>query len=405
MNLPVAVVLAFLAGLILNVMPCVLPVLGIKILAFAEGRARSRRETVLRSGAFAAGMMAVFVGLATLAAVAGFSWGQQFQTPAMLAGIVILIVIFALGMFDTYIIPVPSRLAALGETGGKGYLGDGLKGMFTTILATPCSGPLLGATLAWTLRQPTMVIYAVFIAIGAGMALPYVLLASSSRLARLLPKPGPWMEDFRRVMGFLLLGFAVYLMTGLPRDMVVSTVGLCVAVAFALFLYGRVAPFGTGPGRKAAGAATALLIVAFGWYVMVDLWYGSISERARASTARTIRWEPFTPKRLTEAHMSGRHVVIDFTAAWCMNCQFNKVSVLHSDKVAGLIEEKEVLALKADITRHNAAAESLLHHLGSRSVPFFALFPGDDPYRPIVMRDILRKKRVVEALEGLAERP
>jgi thiol:disulfide interchange protein len=405
-NFFLAILLAFLAGVILNVMPCVLPVLGIKILSFSQGRGSSRKEALLHSLAFSAGMVLIFLVLASFAAFAGLSWGEQFQTPAMLVTIIALIFFFALGMFDVYTIMVPAGIGSLQQKQARagGYSGDLFKGMFTTVLATPCSGPLLGATLAWTLRQPPATIYAVFAAIGLGMASPYVILSASKRLAGMIPKPGAWMDDFKHFMGFLLIGFAVYLMVGLPKDMVLSTVALCLAVAFGAGVYGRYAKFGAGWGRKALAAMSAILIVTGGWYASFKVIYPSISEQGAAEkSAESIDWQPFTSSALMQAHARGRHVLVNFTANWCMNCQYNKIRVLRSKKIRNLIEKKQVIALSADLTQENQVAESLLHHLGSRSIPFLAIFPGDQPYRPIIMRDLLSIKRLSRRLGSLPE--
>jgi len=396
MSLLTAIILAFIAGIILNAMPCVLPVLGIKILTFSQAASAGRREAILRSMVFGAGMLFVFIILATLAAFAGYSWGQQFQNPAILAGIIAFIVAFSLGMFDAYTINVPSSIATMERTAAsRGLIGEFGRGVFATILATPCSGPFLGATLAWTLTQPTHVIYAVFIALGAGMAFPYILLSSSSRMMRLVPKPGRWMDDFKHVMGFLLLGFGIYLMKGLSKEMVLGTIGLCVSIAFGIGLYSRFAPFGARFVHRISVGAAALLCIAAGGYV---------SFRQLAVSQSPGHWEAFSPQRLQDAHMTGRHAIANFTASWCMNCQYNKLRVLNSKEIRRLIEQKDIFLLEVDLTGSNPDGESLMQFLGSRSVPFLAVFPGDDPYHPIIMRDILNKRRLAEVLKGLADK-
>lgn len=404
MNIMLAIILAFFAGIILNVMPCVLPVLGIKILSFSQGAGSGKKVIMLRSLAFSIGMISIFIVLASFAAFAGLSWGEQFQKPKVLVGIVTIIFVFALGMFDVFMILVPTGISALEQksTKGKGYLDDVFKGMFTTILATPCSGPLLGATLAWTLTQPPVIIYSVFISLGIGMASPYIVLSSSTRLMKLIPRPGTWMEDFKHVMGFLLFGFAVYLMIGLPKDMILPTVGFCVSMAFILVLYTRLSPFGSSMQRKVIVGFICLVIGFGGWHLNFTGLYNLISDEAvQRSEKETGAWEEFTPDKLIKAHSIGRHVIVDFTASWCMNCQFNKITVYHSKEIAKLIKDKNILALKADITQNNPGAESLLHHLGSRSVPFLAVFPKDDPYKPIIMRDLVKKKSVMQILQKL----
>jgi|WetSurMetagenome_2_1015567.scaffolds.fasta_scaffold00378_8 thiol:disulfide interchange protein len=404
LNLLLALLFGFIAGLILNVMPCVLPVIGIKILSLANAGGASRKAALLRSLAFAGGMMLVFMALATLASFAHLSWGQQFQSPWFLLALIVLTVVFALGLFDVYVLVVPNSISTLSRKSDSGYAGEFLRGMFATLLATPCSGPFLGATLAWTLTQPTPVIFLVFASIGTGMAFPYVVLSASRTLARLVPRPGKWMEDFKNLMGVLLLAAAVYFLMGLPKDMVVSAVGLSVAVAFSVVFFFRFAPFGSSWKRYAVSACVATALAAAGFYLSFGVIYRNTSSQAAMKADERIQWEDFSPKTLLDAHAGGRHVMVDFTADWCLNCQYNLITVFSSKEVADLVVKKNVLALKADITTSNPAAESLLHALGSRSVPFFAVFPGDDPYHPIIMRDILGKGAVAKVLKKLRER-
>lgn len=404
-NIPIAVILAFIAGLILNVMPSVLPVLGIKILSHSQGIGGGRKAAFMRSVVFAAGMVSVFMVLASFAAFAGFSWGEQFQTPEMLVTIIAVMVVFALGLFDIYHILVPAGVSALEQKSiGRGYVGDFIKGMLTTILATPCSSPFLGATLAWTLRQTPAVVYLIFAALGIGMAFPYVLLSSSRGLMSLIPRPGRWMNDFKHFMGFLLFGFAAYLMIALPEYMMVSTVLFCVFLACAVFLYGRYAPFGSKAKRRLTTGLITLLVATLGWYISFPLLYHSLSGQRHTAQNYEELWKPFTPDRLRRAHAQGNHVVVNFTADWCMNCQYTKLSTLNTKGILELLDRKDVIALKADLTQKNPAAESLLHHLGSRSIPFMAVFPGDQPFSPYILRNLLRKKRLQTVLKQLPEK-
>jgi thiol:disulfide interchange protein len=400
-NLWLAILLGFIAGIILNAMPCVLPVLGIKILSFSQAQESSRKEAILKSLVFSAGMISVFMILAALASFANFSWGEQFQNPKVLVGIIAFIFVFALGMFDVFMILVPGSISSLEQKAGSGLMGDFFKGVFATVLATPCSGPLLGATLAWTLMQPSPVIFAVFASIGAGMAFPYILFSASKRLSRLIPKPGVWMKDFKYLMGFILLGMVVYLMIGLPQNMIISTLGLCLVLAFAVMLYTRYAPWGSTWGRKIiVGLITAGIIFA-GVYGMFGILYNRIAGVSSSSVEGTEVWSDFSPELLREAHANGQNVIIDFTANWCMNCQYNKVAVLHTPQLEKAIKDKNVLSLKADLTRPDPQIEALMQHLGSRSVPFLAVFPGDKPYEPIVMRDIVNKKELLKVMGKL----
>jgi thiol:disulfide interchange protein len=399
LSLLLAILFGFIAGIILNAMPCVLPVLGVKILSFSQGAGMDRKKAILHSLVFSAGIISVFLLLAGLASFANLSWGQQFQDPRALVGIISLIVIFSLGMFDVYLITVPGGSSGKKQTGLSGHL---FSGIFATVLATPCSGPFLGAVLAWSVTQPASVIFTVYASIGMGMSFPYVLFSASKRLMRLIPRPGAWMNDFKKIMGFLLLGFAVYLMLGLPADFVVPTVLFCVLISLGVVLYSRIAPWGSSIGRRLAAGIVTLFLAGGSLYVSFGIVYPSFSESNASIIAEHDNvWQKFDADLLVTAHKQGRPAIVDFTANWCMNCQYNYIAVLTRKQVMDLIRRKNVLALKVDMTAPDPVQDSLLHRLGSQSIPFLALFPGDKPYEPVVMRDVLTVGKVKKALEGL----
>lgn len=400
-----AIAFGFIAGIILNFMPCVLPVIGIKILSFSQSNEGSRENAILRSSVFSAGILSVFLILASLASFAKFSWGEQFQNPFILIGIIVLIVLFALWMFEIFMFTVPESVSSLEKKSGNGLVGDFFRGVFATILATPCSGPFLGATLAWAFTQTSLVIFTVFVSIGIGMAFPYILLSSSKTLTRIIPKPGKWMIDFKNLMGFILIGFAVYLLIGLPRDMIVSAVGICVVSVFATAFYTRLAPWGVSTlARKIISALAAIIIASAGVYFCINVLYKSMSEQVAEDVTEQGQWVEFSAGLLKKAHNEKRNVVIDFTANWCMNCQYNKIMVLNSKPVKDLITDRNILTIKADLTRPNPEIEALMHILGSRSVPFLAVFPGNDPYKPFVMRDIINERDLVRIVKALPEK-
>ncbi|MDG5815281.1 thioredoxin family protein [Chitinispirillales bacterium ANBcel5] len=405
-NLIIALLFSFLAGIALNITPCVFPLLGMKALSLSQGASENRKETIKRSISFSAGIIFVFLLLASLASFAGFSWGEQFQNPKIVAVIIAFVFLFALGMFDLYTILLPPSITNLGQGGGKSS--DFFKGMMATVLATPCGGPFLGAVLAWALLQPTLLIFLIFLTIGVGMALPYILLSSIKSLVKILPKPGRWMQDFKHLMGFFLLGFAIYLMTTLPSEMIISVVILCTVLAFSVLIYRRFAPFSASASRKAKTAAFSLLIIILG----INISFKSMGVSDTPDTPQPYttvsldeligeQWVDFTPSRLIEAHESNKNVIVNFTADWCMNCRLNKIMVFETEEVKQLFREKNVVLLSADITRSNPRAEELLHHLGSRSIPFLAVFPASSPQEPIILRDIINKDNFLEILNDL----
>jgi thiol:disulfide interchange protein len=213
------------------------------------------------------------------------------------------------------------------------------------------------------------------------------------------------MNDFKAVLGFLLLGFAVYLMLGLPSDLIIPTVGLCLFLAFSVVVYTRVTPFGSSWKRKLVTGGVALSITGLGMHINYNLIYNAFSETAieqnRANEGK--KWNDFSVELLKKAHLEKKPVMIDFTANWCLNCQFNKAAVLYTKDIGDMIDKKGVVAIKADLTQPDPEIESLLKHLGSRSIPFLAIFPGDTPEKPVIMRDIYKKSSVKNILNQLPD--
>ena len=393
-GLLMALLFGFLAGIILNVMPCVLPVLSIKVMSLVS-QAHEDRWRVFRLGvAFCLGILLVFLVLAALAAGMEKGWGQHFQNETFLVVMIGIVFVFALGLFDIYIILVPGGGGAEGTR--EGYVGSFFKGVLTTFLATPCSGPFLGATLAWALTQPAATIFTVFTSIGLGMATPYFLLSLSPGLLKFVPKPGPWMETFKHIMGFLLLGTVVYLFTILRHELVGPTLALCLVLAFAAYLWGRFAHGAVPSGKRwARRAVFVLLVAASAWFLYKPV--------------KKIPWEKFSLARLAEYQAEGKaeNVLIKFTADWCPNCKFVEKFVLESSRVLEALRAKGVKLIVADITHASSKspAMKLLRRLGSRSIPFLAIFPADSPYEPYVLRDIYTPSEVIAILEKCPDRP
>ncbi|MCL2690024.1 MAG: thioredoxin family protein [Chitinispirillia bacterium] len=406
-NLLTAILIALLAGLALNITPCVFPMLGIRALSFVQGAGESRRRAFLSGLFFAGGIVSVFMLLAGLAAFAGFSWGQQFQNPYVMAGIIALIFLFSLGMFHYYDFALPSGIANAGvlRRVGSGLGGDFFKGMIATVLATPCGGPFLGALLAWALLQEPLTIFVLFMAMGIGMAVPYVLLSTSRRLLNLLPKPGRWMEDFKHFMGFLLIIFAIYLMKSLDMRLITMTIGICFAILCAASVNKRFAPFGVSLSRRIIVSCLSIILLLTGTVFSVIFLpvksSSSLSSSANSILSDETVWIPFSPEALKNAHAQGQNAIVNFTASWCSACQINKAVVLNNRAVINLHAEKNAVLFTADITNKNPQAESLLHHLGSRSIPFLAIFPADSYKEPVVMHGSLSKNKYMTAIKKL----
>jgi thiol:disulfide interchange protein DsbD len=305
-----ALVFGFLAGLILNVMPCVLPVISLKIYGFVKQAGESPARVRLLGLTFGAGILFVFLILAGLAAYAGLKWGQQFQNDVFQVSMIALMVAFALGMFDVYMLQLPGFVsdADAAAAHSEGLVGSFAKGMLATILATPCSGPFLGATLSYTLRLPPAQILAVFTAIGLGMASPYVLLAFFPGWMRVLPRPGEWMNTFKQFMGFLMLATAVWLLwqRRTNGELVVWSVAFCLIVALAVWLYGRMSDPLASSGKRMTAPVAALLLIGLGAHFCFNIMYDP----------GVAHWERYDLDRFLALREQGRTLVVDWTADW-----------------------------------------------------------------------------------------
>ena len=395
-SLLIWLVFGFLAGIILNAMPCVLPVISIKILSLVQQAKEDRRTIFLHGLVFSAGILTIFLVLAGAAAFFGESWGFHFQSTGFLVAMIAIIFLFALGLFDVYSIEVPGLVTRQGGQVHEGYVGSFSKGMLATLLATPCSGPLLGAVLTYALIQPPTVVFVIFASIGIGMAFPYVVLTAHPAFLRFVPRPGPWMVRFKELMGFFLLATVVYLLGIVKDDLRIWVITVCLILGLSAWIYGRV----TGPERSGAHRlfwrASALVVAG-----VLGYWtYGLLVVPSHVPGR-----EPFSLQRLTTLGQQGRTVMVDWTADWCPNCKYVEKAVLESEPVQEAMRRKGVLFMVADIT-HNPPVESALQkQLGSHSIPFLGVFPGDDPRRPFTLRDIYSRKDVIDILDRCPEPP
>ena len=291
--------MAFLAGLILNVMPCVLPVIGLKLMGFAQQAGEDRRQVLSLNLWFTAGLMSVFMTLACLSAFLGWGWGEQFQRPEFGMALAAIVFAFALSMFGIWEVPIPGfagSSTAIELSQREGPAGAFTKGVLATVLATPCSGPFLIPALTWALSQPTMTIFASFFAMGLGMASPYLLLGAFPGLIKWLPKPGAWMETFKHIMAFVLLATVVWIFTFIPTEWFVFTLVLLLVISIGCYHIGST-------DRKLLA-----------WVCTVGLVASTVFIGTRQVLPNT-GWEPYSAGRLAAARQEGP-VVVDFTADW-----------------------------------------------------------------------------------------
>lgn len=319
------------------------------------------------------------------------AWGEQFTSTRFnvaMSGIVFAMALSFLGVWE---IPVPGFI---GESAGKiqtreGPLGSFLKGVLSTVLATPCSGPFLGPVFGFTLSQPTVVTYAVFGAIATGMSLPYLLVGMMPGLARLMPKPGAWMETLKEILGFVMLTTVVFLFTFLDKDYVVATFGMLIGIWAACWWVGRVS--------KHTGSNPTLRTWLQGVTVAVAMSMASFTFLGPVESI--LQWEPFSRSRLTELKQAGTTVMVDFSADWCLTCKLNLATAIETQRVKALIEENRVVPLLADWTEESAEIKSMLESLSSKSIPVLAIFPANRFDEPIILRDLLSESQVLEAIQ------
>jgi thiol:disulfide interchange protein len=391
---------AFVAGIILNVMPCVLPVVSIKVLSFVQQAGEERRRVLALGLAFAGGMMLIFWVLAGAAIGLSMGWGGQFESPIFKVVLIAVVFAFALSLLDVYTFGVPKSVAAL----SSGIQGEGLgdaffKGMLATVMATPCSGPFLGSTLAWTQTQPALIIFLIFTSVGLGMALPYVILTAFPGLLKLVPKPGNWMVTFKHLMGFMLLATLIFLMWFTKWDMLLYTNALLVFVAVGCWCWGRFAKPGQKIAKRLLVLGVAAAIIAGGAYFSFE----PLKSILPVKEIELGHWQDFDAGLFKKHLDEGRTVLVDFTADWCLNCKYNEKLVYDSDEIRALIKAKNAAAFRADITHGNPRTKMLKRlrsKLGIYSVPLLAVFPADRPNEPYLLLDLVTVNMVRKVLDA-----
>lgn len=405
LNYPLWLALAFVAGIVLNLMPCVLPVLSLKLMSFAAHAHNSHAREVRLSLFFSLGVVTVFMALATAAVLLGLQWGEQFQSEAFNIAAVTLIFVFALSFFGVYEFGLPgaasSSLSEFGRTHDEGYLGAFITGVVATVMATPCSGPFLGAVLAWAVGQPGIVVFSVFAATGLGMAAPYVALSASKRLRRLLPKPGNWMNGLKVGMGFMLLAMALYFMRYINAENLLYTNALLLFAAGSCLLLGRYSTPLRGGGVRWLARIGALVILLGGAYLLFGLIKPGL---AGTGGERGLAAMDFDYARFGNDLNAGKNVLVKFTADWCTNCKYNEYVVFSSKEVQTALRARDVVVYRADITDDSPMTrliKRLMNALGGYALPYAALFPADRPHEPLVLPDVLGKEQVVRAVEAL----
>ncbi|MFA6962273.1 MAG: protein-disulfide reductase DsbD domain-containing protein [Opitutaceae bacterium] len=391
--------LAFVGGLILNLMPCVFPVLGIKILGFVNQAGADRRKVTLHGLAFAGGVLLSFWTLAgALAAFraggAQLGWGFQLQSPGFVFVLAAVMLVFALSMSGVFEFGLRATGVGAGLQMKDGFAGSFFTGVLATVVATPCSAPFLAPALGAALALPVIQSFAVFTAIAIGLALPYLLLSIFPQAVKALPRPGAWMETFKQAMAFPLyatVGYLLWVLAGQLKNsdtaLLAILLGLTV-IAMGTWLYGRYAAPGSKPARARFGLIGGLILLTLG------AWLGW----PRPPAPTHIQWQPWSAEAVTKAVAEGHPVYVDFTARWCFTCQTNKKLVFGSDEVLKTFRDKGVVTLRGDWTDEDPLITAELARWNRSAVPFNLVYLPGKP-APIILPELLTPGIVLDALK------
>lgn len=407
MNLLYALLLAFIGGITLNVMPCVFPVLTIKIAGIAQIAHKDRRAMIAHGLAYAAGILGamssmalVVIGLRFAGVQAG--WGFQFQNPLFLLGLCAVLVLFAVNLFGVFDINLPGALqVGAGTEDGEGLRQSFAEGLLCVVLATPCSAPFMGTAVGFALASDAPTILAVFVSLGAGLALPFVVLCALPAWTALLPKPGPWLEKLKHLLGFSLLLTSCWLLwligAGYGADGMAATLVLLVTLALGAWVYGGV-QYSIG-GKKIAGAIIASAMIAGAGVFAVRQLEEPVVKGASESTGGVISWEEFDEQAIQDHLAKGSVVFVDFTADWCITCKVNERTVLIDEQVLEAIEARGVVMMKADWTRRDERIRAILAEYGKGGVPMYLVYSPERPERADLLPELLTPALVIEAFE------
>ncbi|HTB64359.1 MAG TPA: protein-disulfide reductase DsbD domain-containing protein [Opitutales bacterium] len=395
-GLPLLLFLGFCGGLILNIMPCVFPVLGIKVLGIVKKSGAARSEVIKHSLVFTGGVLVSMWALVAVlfslrSAGAQLGWGFQLQSPAFVIGLTIFFLLFGLSLNGVF--EIGGSLIGAGSelTGKAGLAGAFFQGVLAVVVATPCTAPLLAPALGAAFTLPTGQAFVVFTAIALGLSFPYLMLSLFPGMASWLPKPGAWMETFKQLMAFPLyatVAFLLYTLAGqVSQERYLDLLFGLVLTGLAAWCYGRYAIPSASLKRRSAGRIGALLLLAGG----IALAYWPIQE---------LGWEPWSSARVVELQKEGRPIYVDFTARWCLTCQVNKDAVFHStDRVAKEFNHENVAMLRADMTVNDPLIVAELARFGRASVPLDLLYlPGKTD--PVILPSVLTPGIVLDALAG-----
>ena len=399
-NLAQMLLFALLGGLILNLMPCVLPVMGMKLNSVLHSGTDKTRIR-LRFLATSAGILTSFALLAAMVTVlkltgASLGWGIQFQNPWFIGLMVAVTFIFAMNLLGLFEMLLPSSMSGrMATAGGNGLAGSFCEGVFATLLATPCSAPFLGTAVAFALAAPLTDLWLVFMLLGLGMALPWLLVALVPKIALLLPRPGPWMNSLKVLLALMMLASSLWLasLLGLHLGSTASGIITLLLTATALVVF-----IATGQRRAPLFWLGVILLAAFGGYQLRGM-LSADGEIAARTPHQQIAWQPLSEEAITRAQAQGKRVFVDISADWCVTCKVNEHRVLNQPEIIAALNQPDVVALRGDWSQPSDLITAFLQTRNSYAIPFNQVYgPGLTDGK--ILPPLLDKSTVLDTLKN-----
>ena len=404
---------AFIGGIILNLMPCVLPVLSLKLFSLIKQAGQSRSRLVALGISTTAGILASFWALAGIVAAikaggGAAGWGMQFQSAGFIAFMVVILTAFAMSFFGVFEVWLPGSATTKMDAAGHkaGLVGAFFTGALLVLLSTPCSAPFLGTAMGFAFTASTPVLFLFFTAAGLGLALPYLVVCAFPAVLKVFPKPGPWMVKLQKAMGVLLLATVAWLLWIVNEQAgntgVALFLGIVLVSGVFSFIIGKFAPPGVAFWREAVLFGAAVIALAGGWFAFAAPQYEKVlDERFNARMAQQLLeggWYRYSPQLVAEFAKAGRTIFIDATADWCLTCKANEAAVLSDTDLLQKLDSAGVVRMKADWTRETPEVNELLYSMGKSGVPAYAIYPKGDRSKQVVLPELLTSGLILEAI-------
>jgi thiol:disulfide interchange protein len=407
--------LAFIGGILLNVMPCVLPVITLKLYGLVEQAGITSAERRRAGTGYTAGILATFGVLAGVIVVVQqvfdlqAGWGFQFQYPPYIIALATIVFAFGLSLFGVFEIPGFGETAMSEASDKEGWLGYFMSGLFAVLLATPCSAPFLGTGMGFAFSLPSVLLVLFFLVAGLGLAFPFLLVAWVPALYRYMPQPGAWMETFKQFLGFTLMATTVWLVDVLANqtgtDGAFGMLVFLTVVGLGCWIFGKWGGLSaTWKGRLGSATIASVLAFGTGWQFLIletqpsqDCDNGELVATDELDFSHEVPWQPFSEDRV--AALDGQTIFVDFTAEWCLTCKVNEKNVLETEAVRSAMAELGVVPLKADWTNRDDTITKWLKRYGKAGVPFYLVIPADQSREGIALPEVVTTDIVIEAMK------